>query len=282
MRNRGPLTCRRYDTDAPEHVHDVSMNRTAETPAPSVTSSLHWQEVPEGWEHADTTTLDHAVTQALAALELDSSDPAHLRLARYYDEHNGFAGATFLTLAPTAAGDITAADLLATSLLNVSFHPADVRRLLEPGTDRRLVLEALGALPDTELGVAGPDDLVAMSDFYEAVKVAVATRRAQKSDRWVIASKLCARKRPELFPVRDRVVRSLLGTAKYRNYQIDWQVFRHLIGHPTVVQMVDAARDAAASERAFGDVNLDDCRLRVLDVALWTYRPGGAEAAPAS
>lgn len=240
---------------------EVDNNRSESTPG--------WAAIPDGWEPVDAATLDGAVSRSLDALSMDGPDPVHHRLARYYDRHGEYAGATFLNLGPSDWQDIIATDLLATALLGVSFTAADVRRLLEPSSDRRRVTRALHNLPDTELLVAGPEVLMAMSEFYEAVKEAVSTRTAQKSDRWVVASKLCARKRPDLFPVRDGVVRERLDILRHGNYQVDWQVFRHLIGHPEVVMAIDRAQDAVREMTDSRDVHLDSSRLRLLDVALW-------------
>ena len=84
------------------------------------------------------------------------------------------------------------------------------------------------------------------------------------------ASKLCARKRPYLFPVRDSVVRDFLGLTQYGNYQVDWQLFRALLADSTIVRACDAA--VAAAYQAAGDRRLavDRDRLRVLDAALWS------------
>ena len=93
----------------------------------------------------------------------------------------------------------------------------------------------------------------------------------ESSDLWVTASKICARKRPRQFPVRDCVVRGLLGLTQYDSYKIDWQVFRTLIGDRGIVVACDTAI-AAAHEAADGRrLDVDRDRLRVLDTALWMY-----------
>src|SRR5690554_1357827 len=95
-----------------------------------------WLEVPDDWPTVPQDTLDRAVGTCLAALSLDGPDPVHERLIRYYDPSSGNAGATFLALPTREPDEVTAADLLATTLLGVSFRPADVRRLLDPGEAR--------------------------------------------------------------------------------------------------------------------------------------------------
>jgi len=87
----------------------------------------------------------------------------------------------------------------------------------------------------------------------------------------VTASILCARKRPYLFPVRDSVVRDFLGLTQYGNYQVDWQVFRAMLGDTTIVRACDTAVAAAYEEAGDRRLAVDRDRLRVLDAALWTY-----------
>jgi len=87
---------------------------------------------------------------------------------------------------------------------------------------------------------------------------------------WVSASKLCARKRPDLFPVRDRLVCDHLGLIAFKNYQVDWPVFRSLINDQEIIANIDATIKAT-KQTAAGPVQLDRSRLRLLDAAIWTY-----------
>jgi len=79
--------------------------------------------------------------------------------------------------------------------------------------------------PSVDLLTATTPTVAAMGALYEAVKAALAPAHAQRSDRWVTASKLCARKRPHLFPVRNTKVSKLLDTRQFESYSIDWQVY---------------------------------------------------------
>ena len=45
-----------------------------------------------------------------------------------------------------------------------------------------------------------------MEQLYEAIKQALSANTLKNPNAWVTASKLCARKRPDLFPVRDKEV----------------------------------------------------------------------------
>lgn len=113
----------------------------------------------------------------------------------------------------------------------------------------------------------------AMAEFYGSVKRALSDPGVPHSNPWVTASKLCARKRPGLFPVRDTNVCELLGlTGRGRprgNYEIDWLVFQELITTDTIMKAVGAVQ---MSIKSLGDeYKVDQHRLRVLDAALWTY-----------
>ncbi|MEE6286653.1 DUF6308 family protein [Georgenia sp. MJ173] len=234
-----------------------------------------WLALPADWPSVDDALLDAAVDLSLAALSTTTANPAHRRLARYYDRAGANAASTFLDLEPKEWRNVTATDLVATSLLDVTFTPHDVRRLLEPGPSRDRVTTALCELPDALLATADTDALAAMGEFYLAVLDAVSPPERERPDRWVVASKLCARKRPDLYPIRDAGVRELFGTTEYDDHRADWQVFRHVIAHQDVIHAIDAAHQAAVSES--GGNPLDVSRLRLLDVALFTYRSSPTE-----
>jgi Family of unknown function (DUF6308) len=112
------------------------------------------------------------------------------------------------------------------------------------GSMRDVLLQKLKDLPDCDLANAGTPALTAMAELYEAVKRALSADNVRNPNAWVTASKLCARKRPELFPVRDKEVCDYLGLTPSRNYQVDWQVFQSLISDPDVIAAIDAVRKA--------------------------------------
>jgi len=112
---------------------------------------------------------------------------------------------------------------------------------------------------------------MAVEELYGAVKRALSADSVKNPNAWVTASKLCARKRPELFPVRDKEVCDYLGLTPSRNYQVDWQVFQSLISDPDVIAAIDAARIATEVAAADRRLQVDQPRLRLLDSALWTY-----------
>ena len=235
-----------------------------------------WQQTPDGWPAAGPALIEEATKKSLKALSNDTERPATDRLARYYDRNRNFVGATFVELAPNAPNDITAADLHAVSLMKVEIGPGATRRLLEGSTHRPAILEAPTGVDHKDLLVAGPDEFLAMEKLYRAVKTALSHPDAKDPNAWVTASKLCARKRFDLFPVRDNVVCDYLGlipTAKGAkgNYQIDYQVYRALIGDRQIIAAIDDLEDELRAGVPDRDVRLDTGRLRLLDAALWTW-----------
>ena len=128
-------------------------------------------------------------------------------MAQFYDPSGKYAGLTFHTLPPAAPpdpadDDLTAADLLAITLMDVTATPLAVRQLLEDGKPRQDALEALRRVPTTvDLAGASPAQLDAAVRLYRALKAGLGGVNP-----WVTASKLAARKRPALIPVRDSVV----------------------------------------------------------------------------
>jgi len=71
--------------------------------------------IPDGWEAAD----EGLIQRSLKAVEVALQDPAAIEhLVTYYSRKGNYAGATFLELDPVNPWDITAADLLALTLLS--------------------------------------------------------------------------------------------------------------------------------------------------------------------
>ncbi|WP_147375562.1 DUF6308 family protein [Jiangella rhizosphaerae] len=202
--------------------------------------------------------LDHARSAALGALE-NPAAVENLRL--FYDRDSNYAGRSFLAVGPVEYDSITAADLYATSLLGISVGPRAGRQLLQGGPHRSDVLKALRAVPvDTDL--ADADDAV----FDAAEHLHLQLKNALGGNKWVAASKLCARKRPRLFPVRDSLVtRGLLGVGQDR--RVDWLVYQHLITDGEV----QARLKEVTQESAIRESDLLDPPLRILDVVLWMH-----------
>lgn len=233
------------------------------------TTDDRFRAVPDGWLEAPESLKDQALAKAKKVLE---APQAVEDVALHYDRSSNYAGATFLDLDPVDPYAITSGDLLSLTLLGVQAEPQAVRRLLEmTATNRGIrVLLTDEHLPlDADLTVADNDTLLAMASLHEALKRALSLDATQKKNPWVTASKLSARKRPDLFPVRDSVVCDVLGlSGKTQDYQVDWQVYRHIIQDDEVRGRLDEIIDEVQPREGVnvGHVNR---RLRHLDVALW-------------
>ncbi len=227
--------------------------------------------VLDGWQPPPPGLVVDAKNKAMEALRTDGAHAAHDRLARFYDADGDYAGASFAQLGPIDPLHITPADLLATTLLSVRIRPGATRRMLDGGTTRGVLLRKLSNLPDCDLANAGRPALTAMAGLYEAVKQALSAETVKNPNAWVTASKLCARKRPDLFPVRDKEVCDYLGLTQLRNYQVDWQVFRSLIADPDIIAAIDVMSKRTAEAAAGRRLQVDQSRLRLLDAAIWTY-----------
>ena len=230
-----------------------------------------WSDTPASWPDVPTGLLAVATGRVLTALSTTGVRPVQERLAAYYDVDGDDAGSTFTELAPADPYDVTAADVLAAQLLGVAVGPAVTRRFLDHGANRSEILAALRQVACEDLLVAGPSTLLRMETLHLAVTGALSADRAPGADRSVAASGLCARKRPELFPVRHGDVSEYLGLGAGSSHRIDWQVYRHLIGDRDVFRALDAARRETISAGGGRRLRVDIYRLRLLDAALRTY-----------
>jgi hypothetical protein len=188
-----------------------------------MTQAERFTTVPAEWEQVTDGVYMRAHEATVEALD---HELAVDRLAAYYSRPGGFAGATFLKVGPHDPYGFTTGDLLALTLLQVSVSPPVVRRLTEPSRTRGLLTRMLAEdrLPlDADLALADEATLLDMASFHGAVKQALSAEESSTANPWVTASKLTARKRPDLFPVRDSVVCKLLGLDQGRtqNYEVD-------------------------------------------------------------
>jgi hypothetical protein len=226
---------------------------------------------PDKWNRATESQLERAEAQVWKALD-DEAVVDHVE--RNYRRGGNYAGATFIDLDPVDPYSFTPADLLSLNLLSVAAQPVAVRRLLEPSRERGHLVRLLSEenLPlDADLAIADTDQLLAMANLHQALKRALSPPDVKKPNPWVTASKLCARKRPDLFPVRDNVVCRYLGLLDQKgNYEVDWQVFRHVIQDNAIRRRLDEIVDEA-SQRPGVDVGHPNRRLRHLDVILWMH-----------
>lgn len=226
-----------------------------------LTPPADWATVPPEILSAAKAT----VTEALKTAALD----------RYYDLDGDFAGATFGSVAPNSPTDLTGADLHAVSMLSINIKPAATRRLLDESPQRSKLFELLNQVPaDVALTDADPPALQAGWDFYCACRYVLADPNAAHSDPWVTATKLAARKRPLLIPVRDNVVRKALGYEPFRNGQIDWQLIGAIAASPEIVAAIQVALRDAQLRGTNRRLRFDTNPLRVIDAATWMHAMG--------
>lgn len=231
--------------------------------------------VPVGWEVLTEEVCAPAREAAWQALQHDKVVD---RVSVYYAREGDFAGATFLTVGPFDTCRFTSGDLLALTLLGVFASPAVVRRLIEPSRTRGRLERMLAEdhLPrNADLALADTETLLDMAAFHNALKQALSATESPAANPWVTAAKLSARKRPDLFPVRDSVVCALLGIGK--NYEVDWQVYRRLLQDDDIRSSLNQIVDKAAAIPGV-DIGSPTARLRHLDVVLWMHARRGATA----
>ena len=168
-------------------------------------------------------------------------------VAAYFDPAEGFAGMTFATLGDNPPDQLTAADLLAVSLLDITWRPDVVRRLL--GTDRdRFAGLLAGISTGVDLWQATDADLGAVDLAWDTLLDIPGVGTAS-------AAKLLARKRPRLCPITDKVVISAAGLPG-----LTWDVLRCLLQDPGARAEIEALRPPDAAGASL---------LRILDVAIW-------------
>jgi hypothetical protein len=184
--------------------------------------------------------LEVRVDQVLAVDELGGL------LAAYFgdDPKSEFAGAMFDSLGENPPGCFCRDDLLAASLLDVRFGPRAVRELCDGRFDEAL------RLVDYRRPIWKLDDAT-----YEKVNSLLKHMKGVPGIGPTRASKLLARKRPELVPIRDSVIEAVL----------------HLGNNPwwrdLAVVLADPSRRACIAE--IKPANVEVSLLRVLDVGLW-------------
>nr|WP_222704965.1 DUF6308 family protein [Mobilicoccus massiliensis] len=168
----------------------------------------------------------------------------------------------FTGLLPNDPLRVTPTDLLAVTTLSIKIMPRSIRRITSPAGTEQL-RELLSALP-TDARIEDDDaarHMPAMAALQETTKSLLGRNP------WVTASKLCARKRPHLFPVRDRLVLKLLELTP--DYARNWAVFAGILRDSNIAARLDEVIAEAIDRGA----HLDDpgLRLRHLDVILWMH-----------
>lgn len=234
--------------------------------------------LPRGWKPVEVSMFATALAQTEKAFTggADTVDHAVEHLLRYYDPAGKYAGATFLEVEGYDDNGITAADLWAVTTLSMDVPPDAGRALMNPGPLNRIVNGKLRHLPpNLPLSDVQPQHLDHMYDLYYAIRTMLPALGKRDTNQWVMASKVCARKRPMLFPVRDKQVCTYLADnskmgdkpGRLGSFGRDIQVFAYLSTHEAVRQWIKTARDQAHAKQPAWAIDWSD--LRVLDVVLW-------------
>lgn len=237
--------------------------------------------LPEGWEPFEEQYIRDAVAQTRRALDIGPglSTPAIKRLSDYYHPESRNAGALFNTVEPNDDAYIGAADLWAVSTLSMErfVTPLVGRRLLDPGPARTNVTRQLRRLPPyLPITDIDADTLATMYQLHQTLR-GIMSEDDHTSVWWVFASKLCARKRPQLFPVRDNKVCTYLSAGRgmgrqpgqLGQFDRDIQVFAYLMASPDIrARLTELYEELRSTPWPRASTEVHD--LRLLDVALWT------------
>jgi hypothetical protein len=169
-------------------------------------------------------------------------------VATYFNPDSPFAGTSFDLLGENPPDVLTLDDLLATTLLDISWRPLAIRTLLAGGGH---VTAELAAIPtDLDLWNAGPDALRSATVLHQRLDKLPGVGP-------VIASKLLARKRPRLVPIHDDVVLRALAPPENQF----WVTLAAALTESALRNEIEALRPAGVDSSSL---------LRLLDVAIWT------------
>lgn len=199
---------------------------------------------------------DQDVESAARRLRASLTMPGLSHAVAAYFNEPGFAGMTFSDLGHNPPHEFTADDLLAVSLLDITWRPQVVRVLLQ--THRQQIGELLADIPtDVDLWDASDVNLKSIDILWDVLTSIEGIGTAS-------ATKLLARKRPRLCPISDSLVIKAVDVPGRT-----WDVLRCLLFDPAARADVEALRPAAAADASV---------LRILDVALWVSHSKSAAA----
>lgn len=203
--------------------------------------------------------IEEGVQRLDAVLDFSPALASAVRL--FYQDEETFAGPTFLNLPSRDPDRIEPNDLLAVTLTGEIYPPKAVRNLLDgdAGRDAKRWLRDMGSQPLWER------DIEAMHSSSDPVYCLWYTLLALDRVGPTKASKLMARKRPDVVPMYDSVVEERIATVD--DY---WYVFH-------IFMSDEDRRKAVAHLRGQAEVS-EVPLLRVLDTAVWILYSGGEEA----
>jgi hypothetical protein len=201
---------------------------------------------------------DGIVQAAKVRLRADLAAPGLAELVTaYFDPAGPFAGRSFDQIGNNPANRITCDDLLAVSLLDIRWDPRAVRELLEGNTARvTSYLARIGT--GTALWEATDGELRAADELWPVLCGLPGVQDA-------VASKLLARKRPQMTPITDSVIVTAVGTLGKT-----WPTLRRCFQDSEFRDSIEKLRLCPEAD----DVSL----LRIFDVALWMRYSNSTEA----
>ena len=169
-----------------------------------------------------------------------------------------FAGYRFDSLPENPSERIVASDLVAVSLLDVTFRPEAVDALLSDGPINNL-LEKLPEGVDLWHARESVDDLLEIFGVLDDLHGIGPTK----------ASKLLARKRPQLAPITDRHVAKVFSC-------VGWEFLMPLAD--CLAERSDLVTKLEGLKPKTTEVVVEPSVLRLLDVAIWMTQSGATSA----
>jgi hypothetical protein len=185
---------------------------------------------------------------------LDTPGIARL-VAAHFDPAGPFVGRDLDQLGDNPPNRVTRDDLLAVSLLGITWQPSTVRRIL--GADADALTDLLAPITNMDLWLADDALLGAASAVWHRLRAANVPV--------VAAGKLLARKRPRLIPIVDHVIRRTLQPPRNRV----WVTLRGCLQDDALRQRIEQVRPVGAA---------DISALRLLDVVVWMRHSRSREA----
>jgi hypothetical protein len=229
----------------------------------------------EGWFMSERWSVQGEVVDRVGQELQRHLEENSKRVIRYFSPAGPWAGGQFDFWGQDAHGvdEIGCHDLLAVNLLGIRIPPLMVREFLRGPALQHVVADALVQIPATaRLWDDGEEVLDVVDGLWASIRRrAVEVAVEHKHDPRVTAmgdakiSKLLARKRPELVPISDKVVRANLpmphGTDR-------WSVYRSVLRHesigPDLIHRADELRREIRTT-----IGMEPSVLRVLDAAVW-------------
>lgn len=194
-----------------------------------------------------------------AALEEIPVDKSYEYIQDYFSEDRPFSGAHFNSFRhePGTDNKITLADIYSVNLLALDVPGSAGLKILDQ--DAEQISELLSEIPDTPLGDLSDAEFEKHLGRDSAAMTLWRLLIKYKGMGVARVSKLMARKRPHLIPIRDSIVARV---AKFRNKDNDWELWwKALEGNKELENRAENLRQAVKQP------NLST--LRVFDILLW-------------